>query len=147
MKPRKPIRRSGIKRKPVRKKRAKSELSAFKKKLWIKFAAWIKRGNSTCFSCGKRDLVGKQLHAGHMFSAGKYPAIRWDKMNVWPQCAYCNIFLRGNYIEYHARFKEQFGEAEYNRLYLMRNDVKQWRLEDLKEIERMIDAKEILQKA
>lgn len=140
MKPRKPIRRSGIKRKPARKKRAKSELSAFKKKLWIKFAAWIKRkkGN-TCFSCGKKDLVGKQLHAGHMFSAGKYPAIRWDEWNVWPQCAYCNIFLKGNYIEFHARFKITFGLDEYDRLHNARNDVKQWRLEDLKEIERTID--------
>lgn len=134
------MKRSGIKRKPVRKKRAKSELSSFKKRLWIKFAAWIKKtkGN-TCFSCGKTGLVGKQLHAGHMFSAGMYPALRWLAECVWPQCAYCNIFLKGNYVEFHARYKERFGEEAYAKLYDRRNEVKQWRLEDLKEIERMID--------
>lgn len=134
------IRRSRIRRRDKPKKRKPPGLVAFKRKLWPKFAAFIKRtkGN-TCFSCGKKDLVGKDLHAGHMFSAGMYPALRWLIECVWPQCSRCNIFLKGNYIEYHARYIAEFGQEAFNKLYDHRNDVKQWRIDDLMEVEKKID--------
>lgn len=130
----KPIKRSRIK------KPKKESLRAFKKKLWKKFAKWIKdtKGN-ICFSTGRGPLYGKQLHAGHMFSAGKYNALRWEPMNVWPQSAYANIYLKGDYPEFHRRFIERFGQEEYDKLWNRRNDVKQWRIDDLREIDKMID--------
>lgn len=136
----KSIKRSPVRRKNRPKKRPKSELVQFKKKLWIKFAKWIKdTKGSDCFSCDRKGLVGRELHAGHMLSAGQYPAIRWDPMNVWPQCAYDNIFRKGNYLEYRQKFIDRFGQEEYDKLWNRRHEVRQWRLEDLKEIERMID--------
>lgn len=134
-----PLRRSGIKRKPPKKKRAKSELVAFKKKLWTKFAKWIKdTKGSVCFTTG-RVVRGRNLHAGHCFSAGRYPALRWDPRNVWPQSAYANIYLKGDYVEFHKKLIEKIGQAEYDEMFARRNDVKQWRIEDLREIDRMID--------
>lgn len=137
---RRPLRCSAIKRKSEPKKRKKSELSAFKKKLWKKFAQWIKdtKGND-CFSCERKGLSGRDLHAGHMLSAGQYSALRWEVQVVWPQCSHCNIFRKGNYLEYRQRFIERFGQEEYDKLWNRRYELKQWRLEDLKEIENMID--------
>lgn len=140
IKRRKPIARFGIKPRAERKKRAKSSLSAFKKKLWKKFSAFIKqRDGNTCFVCGKTPLVGNDWHAAHCFSAGKYPALRWRFDNVFSGCAKCNIWLKGNYIEYHDQYRKRFGEEAYKYLHDHRNDVKQWRLPDLMEIDTMID--------
>lgn len=140
------LKRSYIKRKAKPKKRQKSELALFKKKLWRKFADFVKkRDGNTCFSCGKTPLIGNDWHAAHCFSAGKYPALRWRLDNVFSGCAKCNIWLKGNYVEFHARYKECFGQEKYDELFSHRNDVKQWRLEDLKEVERMIDGNDQVQ--
>lgn len=137
---RRPLRCSAIKRKSEPKKRKKSELSAFKKKLWPKFAKYIKdlKGND-CISCDRKGLVGKDLHAGHMLSAGTYPGLKWEVPNVNPQCSYDNIFRKGNYLEYRERFIAKHGQEEYDKLWNRRHDARQYRLEDLQEIDRMID--------
>jgi hypothetical protein len=139
------MKRSPIKRKARSagskpKKRKKSELVAFKKRLWPKFAAYIKRRDGpTCFVCKKTPLVGHDWHAAHCFSAGKYPALRWLFANVFSGCAKCNIWLKGNYIEYHARYKEEFGQEAYDKLHNSRNDTFQWRLPDLMAVDAEID--------
>ncbi|TXH14886.1 MAG: hypothetical protein E6R03_08295 [Hyphomicrobiaceae bacterium] len=137
----KPIKRSPVRRKNRPKKRPKSELVLFKKKLWEKFSAWIKkRDGNICFVCGKTDLSGHNWHAAHVFSAGSYSALRWLVSNCFSGCYSCNVGKHGHYIEYHRLYKERFGEAAYNDLYEHRYDQKQWRLPDLQEIEKYLDS-------
>jgi len=54
-----------------------------------------------CVSCGK-PLKGK-YDAGHYYSTGSYPELRFNEWNVWGQCVYCNQHCHGNLIEYRER--------------------------------------------
>ena len=49
-----------------------------------------------CISCGKFTT----LECGHFYSAGHYPALRFDENNSAGQCKHCNQFLSGNLLEY-----------------------------------------------
>jgi len=51
-----------------------------------------------CISCD-RPLKDK-FDAGHYFSVGAYPNIRFNNDNVHGQCVYCNQHLHGNISEY-----------------------------------------------
>lgn len=129
MKPRKPIRRSAMiaTRKRPRRKR-KSTLAAAKRKLWAVFSAFIKaRDGNTCVSCGAAGLEGQNWHAGHLFSAGQYAAIRYDERNVRSQCGRCNVFLRGNVHAYIAATPP----AIYSDLDARKAEPKQWRVPEI----------------
>lgn len=60
-----------------------------------------------CISCGK-ILQGK-FDAGHCFSVGAYPNLRFDEDNVWGQCVECNQHLHGNQAEYLIRLEGRIG--------------------------------------
>lgn len=55
-------------------------------------------GIGTCVTCGKQD-EWKYMQNGHFYTRGRFPT-RWDDDNCHIQCTRCNIFLKGNYIEY-----------------------------------------------
>lgn len=136
----KPLKRSPIRRKNRPNKRPKSELVQFKKKLWKKFADWLKsKKGTTCFTCGKTGLSGVDRQAGHLFPKGQYNALRWDPLNIEIQCSKCNIWNHGAYTEFINNYIATYGREQYEALYAKRNEFKQWKLEDLKDIEKMID--------
>jgi hypothetical protein len=58
-----------------------------------------------CISCG--DPV---QHAGHYYSAGQYPSLRYLVVNVHGQCVVCNNFKHGNLIEYRKGLIKRYGE-------------------------------------
>lgn len=82
-----------------------------------------KRDGDTCFVCGKTDLKGATWHAGHYCKAELCNLVyRYDERMIHSQCSYCNLWLRGNTIEYRKRLIEEFGEEytlelenEYNK--------------------------------
>ena len=72
-----------------------------------------KRDNSTCITCGKKNLEGSNRHAGHFIpSASCGGFLRYDMRNVWSQCARCNLFESGAGAEYtralEAKFSRKF---------------------------------------
>jgi len=67
-----------------------------------------------CVSCGKYTT----LQAGHFYSAGHYPALRFDPDNVHGQCKRCNYFLHGNPIEYEKTLIHRIGEKALSVLHL-----------------------------
>lgn len=65
-----------------------------------------------CISCGRYY----ELQAGHYYSAGHYPELRFDENNVHGQCVHCNMYLSGNLIEYRKGLIKKIGEKEVERL-------------------------------
>lgn len=60
-----------------------------------------------CVSCG-RHHEGR-YHAGHFYSVGARPELRFDEDNVHKQCAACNLFLHGNLLLYRQALHGRIG--------------------------------------
>lgn len=96
--------------KPRKKKKKQGRFSAgIEGKAWKEFAFWVKlsRSNdngyvkcSTCPRIVKWAGANAGIHAGHYFSWGNYPQLRFSLINVFPQCKNCNYYpekSRGNF--------------------------------------------------
>jgi len=97
------------------------------------FNTFIRRRdeNKPCVSCGKR-LIGK-YDAGHYFSVGSYPNLRFEEDNVHGQCVECNQHKGGNLIEYGQRLIERIGRKKLDELMSKRNDRLSLSAEEIKE--------------
>jgi hypothetical protein len=61
-----------------------------------------------CISCGTTKPV--QYHAGHFFTVGSYPGLRYHEDNVHKQCGKnCNKEKHGNIHEYRKGLLERIG--------------------------------------
>ena len=115
------------------KERNKS-VSQWRKELQQVFNQFIrlrdaKRG---CISCGK-PLVGK-TDAGHYYSVGSYPNLRFHEDNVHGQCVNCNQHKHGNLLEYAIGIERRIGKARLEELKSMRNDRLSLPLDKIKEL-------------
>lgn len=93
-------------------KQSKNPLPKLRRKAWKLFAAYIKkRDGAVCISCGKTGLVGAGWHAGHYQKAELCNMVyRFDERMVNSQCAVCNLWRRGNTIEYRKAMIVKYGE-------------------------------------
>lgn len=86
------------------KKTKSKSISYLKKKTWSLFSEFIRKrgcshdGINTCVTCGI-NAHWKDLQAGH-FIDGRNNSVLFNEEIVWPQCMRCNIFLKGNKIQY-----------------------------------------------
>ena len=101
------------------KKEAKEKLLTHKdylKMLQVVFNTYIRLRDKdkTCISCDK-PLKGK-YDAGHYFSVGGYPNVRFDELNVWGQCVHCNQHKHGAIHEYTQGLVKRIGETEFTLL-------------------------------
>ena len=60
-----------------------------------------------CISCQKH--TDRQMHAGHFFSVGSTPELRYTERNVHLQCSICNNHLSGNQLRYRANLIKKIG--------------------------------------
>ena len=58
-----------------------------------------------CISCGEM----KPLQAGHYWSVGARPELRFDEANIHGQCHRCNIDLAGNREAFRAGIVDRLG--------------------------------------
>jgi hypothetical protein len=65
-----------------------------------------------CVSCGKYTT----LQAGHFYSAGHYPGLKFDPLNVHGQCVRCNLYLSGNLINYRLRLTNRITQKQLETL-------------------------------
>jgi len=72
------------------------------------FNAYIRERDKykPCISSGKFT----KLQAGHFYSAGQYPALRFNPDNVHGQALGDNYFKSGNLIEYRKNLLRRIGE-------------------------------------
>lgn len=66
-----------------------------------------------CISCGKH----LELQAGHFFSAGHYPELKFNEENVNGQCKKCNYFLHGDLINYANNLRDKIGQQAFEKLH------------------------------
>jgi len=64
-----------------------------------------------CISCG-----GKVQQAGHFYSGGHYPVLRFNEDNVHGQCIRCNYHLSGNLNRYRINLINKIGQERIKRL-------------------------------
>lgn len=70
--------------------------------------------NEPCISCGKYTT----LQAGHFYSAGNHPSVRFNEYNVNGQCKKCNYFLSGNLLPYRENLIEKIGQEKFDKITL-----------------------------
>lgn len=108
---------------PAKKKKELS-LPKLLKKAQLIFNSYIRLrdANKGCISCS-----GSVEHAGHYFSEGHFPALRFNEVNVQGQCKKCNYFLHGNLIHYRNGLINRYGESKVLLLEsVAKNKNKKW---------------------
>ena len=68
-----------------------------------------------CITCGTTKPV--KYDAGHFYSVGGYPNLRFDEDNVHKQCSNnCNVHLSGNLHKYRIELPKKIGEKRFAEL-------------------------------
>lgn len=91
------------------------------KELQVVFNRYIRLRDKDkgCISCGK-PLIGK-YDAGHLFTVGAFPNLRFDVDNCFGQCTFCNMHNHGNVSEYMIRLPDRIGKERFDALLNRRN--------------------------
>lgn len=129
----------------VRKKELKEGLMT--KSDWTKILQQLvnryvrQRDGNFCISCNK-EVQGK-IDAGHMFSVGNYPSVRFDLRNINSQCIRCNQYNGGSLLEYRKYLIKKIGISDFEDLELKAHQNRQYSIPELK---KMIEEYKILLK-
>jgi len=99
------------------------------------------RDGNYCISCDA-PINGK-VDAGHLFSVGNYPSVRFDLRNINSQCIRCNQFNGGSILEYRENLIKKIGQKEFDDLDKLAH---QNRIFDIEEIKEMIEVYKKLNK-
>jgi hypothetical protein len=91
----------------------------------------LRDANKGCVSCGK-PLVGK-YDAGHFFSVGSYPNLRFTETNCFGQCVECNQHKHGNLLEYREGILERITYEQLEELLAKKNLPLRMTLPEIKE--------------
>jgi hypothetical protein len=114
----------------VRKEKLKSRVDHLKDTQQA-FNAWVRERDALlpCVSCGRHHEG--QWHAGHYRTVSAHPAIRFEPLNVWKQCAPCNTHKSGDLLNYRAELIRRIGEEKV--LWLEGpHEPKKYTIDDLK---------------
>ena len=86
--------------------------------------------NKPCISCNKS--LNSKFDAGHYYSTGSYPELRFNESNVHGQCVHCNQHKRGNLIEYGLNLPKRIGLDNVLELRKLANVPRKYTIEELK---------------
>jgi hypothetical protein len=98
------------------------------------FSLWIRLGCSedgvnTCVTCGSLHAY-LDIDAGHFVKRGNM-AVRYDSMNVAPQCKTCNRINEGEPKKFEAYLKYTYGETAVQALKLRGKQVRNYTIYEL----------------
>ena len=110
-------------------KKAPKSVSKLKHELDAVFSKYIRRKHSkggvgTCYTCGLQKQWNL-LQCGH-FIPRTYLATRWEEMNCRPQCVGCNIWGRGQLLDFEEKLTNEIGATKVAFLKEIRKHV--WKL-------------------
>ena len=98
----------------------KTKLSTLEKKLDKIFSQYIRleqaddKGMCICVSCGVMKHW-QDIDAGHFYSR-RHRSVRWDEMNVHPECKWDNRFNVDHLHGYFAFMLNRYGEEKMQEL-------------------------------
>jgi hypothetical protein len=92
----------------------------------------LRDADQPCISCN-RPLKGK-YDAGHFFSVGAYPNLRFDEDNVHGQCVHCNQHRHGAISEYAIYLPIRIGIEKFESLKERRAKPLKLSIPDIKEM-------------
>lgn len=83
-------------------KSSKQRVSVLGRKLWKLCREIIrKKYPNECYTCGTKNLEGRNLHTGHMLPKASVGAnLKYDLRLLRPQCSNCNIWGGGRGAEF-----------------------------------------------
>lgn len=90
------------------------------------------RDGNFCISCNK--AVKGKIDAGHLFSVGNYPSVRFDERNINSQCIRCNQYNGGSIIEYRKHLINKIGLKEFEDLDKLAHQNRIYGIVELKEM-------------
>jgi len=104
------------------------------KELQIIFNRYIRLRdkNQVCISC-ERPLTSK-FDAGHCFSVGSYPNLRFNEDNTNGQCVFCNQHKHGQQAEYLFNLPKRIGQDRFDQLLELRKNSLHLSREDIEEL-------------
>lgn len=86
-----------------------------------------------CITCS--TILGKvKYDAGHYYSAGGHPSIRFDERNVHGQCVNCNRDKHGNLILYNQTILERISNEDLEELRRLSNTTRKYTIIELKDL-------------
>jgi hypothetical protein len=88
--------------------------------------------NKICISCNT-PLIGK-YDAGHYYSVGAYPALRFNIDNVHGQCVECNQHRHGNLLEYTERLPIRIGQLKFDLLKSIKHESNKLTIAEILEL-------------
>jgi len=106
---------------------------------YVKLNQCDNSGYCTCCTCG-RTFLWTEIDAGHYVGRACIP-LRYDEMNVHPQCKYCNRFREGMKDEYALFLIKTYGEDILNELHQKKYSVGKLTHEDYQELYEMYKEK------
>jgi len=83
-----------------------------------------------CISCD--NPLNTKFDAGHFYSTGSYPELRFHEDNVFGQCVHCNQHRHGNLIEYGLNLPKRIGLDKILELRKLINVPKKYTIDELK---------------
>jgi len=92
-----------------------------------------------CISCA--TSLDKKFDAGHYYSTGSYPELRFNEDNVHGQCVHCNQHKRGNLIEYGFALKDRIGKDRMNNLDFLKDTPRKYTIDELKGLKELYKLK------
>ena len=121
------------------KKPKKPTYAQLKKKLDQVFSQYTRlkhslNGMVACITCGVRKPV-KEMQCGH-FIPRTHLSTRWLELNNHPQCAVCNVFMKGRLEEYAAYIDRTYGYEVLRELWRLKHTIRKF---SPKELEDMIN--------
>lgn len=165
MKQGKPMKRTGFKRKPAKKKATGIDamtLNELGKAAWRLMSKYVRlRDKQICFTCGQwvdpeaRDTKGRKsnkYHAGHYKHAGKKNPVTYDERNINGQCFSCNHYKSGDPVTYAIKLEEKYGFGVLQELETLKKqdtgqcaqERKEWMRAKIREIEGKLEEMESL---
>ena len=112
------MKRSWLKRKTKLRKQSKQKISLLQRKIWAECKRIIRaRYPNTCYTCGAKNLEGKNWQTGHLLakaSVGAY--LKYDLRLLRPQCLKCNIHHGGRGAEFIEYMRAEEGNAYVNKI-------------------------------
>jgi len=100
------------------KRKSKSAKKKLEDKLWELCKELIRAMYPhTCYTCGSPNLVGMNLHTGHMWAKASLSShLKYDLRVLRPQCYRCNVHLGGMGAVFFERMQKEIGVRAMNAL-------------------------------